>query len=100
MKGYVSLIQISLHFGEIHDLKGKRKQLHSLKAHLRQRYGAAVTEIDGHDLWQRSTLLCALVGDAGVRTRADELERFVSGRYPDASSFQRQLLTLEDIRQL
>jgi uncharacterized protein YlxP (DUF503 family) len=100
MAAFVCIIEISLHFGEIHDLKGKRKQLHSLKAHLRQRHGASVSEIDGHDLWQRSTLLCALVGDAGVGARADELERFVSSRYPDSSSFSRRLFSLEDIRQL
>jgi uncharacterized protein YlxP (DUF503 family) len=100
VNSFICIFEICLHFGEIHDLKGKRKQLHSLKAHLRQRFGAAVTEIDGHDLWQRSTLLCALVGDSGVGARGDELERFVSGRYPDTASFRRQILSLEDIRQL
>jgi uncharacterized protein YlxP (DUF503 family) len=95
---YVCLVEVRLHFGESHDLKGKRKLLHSLKAGLRRRFGAAVAETEGHDTWQRSTLLCALVGDAEVSSRADELCRWVEGRIPEGCTFQRNLLTLEDIR--
>jgi uncharacterized protein YlxP (DUF503 family) len=94
------MIEVRLHFGESHDLKGKRKQLHSIKAHLRQRFGATVAETDGHDTWQRSTLLCALAGDATVSARADELERFLESRCPNGCSFERDLLSLEDIRSL
>jgi uncharacterized protein YlxP (DUF503 family) len=94
---YVCLLEARLHFGESHDLKGKRKELHSLKAGLRQRFGAAVAEIDGHDTWQRSTLLCALVGDGEVAARMDEVERFLLGRCPAGASFRRRLRTLEDL---
>lgn len=100
MTSYVCVVEAHLRFGESHDLKGKRKQLHSLKAHLRQRFGASVAEVDHHDTWQRSTLVCALVGDAEVSARADELERFVESRCPDGCSFQRDLLSLSDIRGL
>ena len=62
------------------DLKGKRKELQSLKAQLQRRFGAAVAETDHHDLWQRSTLTVALVGgeqaDRSPR-RADSLQRYV-----------------------
>ncbi len=98
MSAYVCLIAIQLHFGESHDLKAKRKLLHSLKAGLRQRFGAAVAETGGHDTWQRSALLCALVGDAEVSARADELCRWVESRVPQGSRFERDLLSLEDIR--
>jgi uncharacterized protein YlxP (DUF503 family) len=87
-----------LHFGDSHDLKGKRKHLHSLKDGLRRRFGAAVAETEGHDTWQRSTLLCALVGDHEVGARADELCRWVESRVPEGCSFVRDLLSLEDIR--
>ena len=73
MNPFVCLIEARLHFGESHDLKQKRKELKSLKVLLRQRFGAAVAEIDGHDTWQCSTLLVALVGDGFVGDRADEL---------------------------
>jgi uncharacterized protein YlxP (DUF503 family) len=95
---YVCLVEIRLHLSDSHDLKGKRKLLHSLKAIIRQRFGASVAEIDGHDTWQRSTLLCALVGDHEVSARADELCRFVESRVPEGCSFDRDLLSLEDVR--
>jgi uncharacterized protein YlxP (DUF503 family) len=95
---YLCVVEVRLHLNDSHDLKGKRKLLHSLKAQLRRRFGASVAEVDGHDTWQRSTLICALVGDAGVANRADELERFVESRCPDGSAFDRDLLSLSDIR--
>jgi uncharacterized protein len=98
MSAYVCLIEIHLHIGDSHDLKAKRKLLHSLKDGLRQRFGAAVAETEGHDTWQRSTLLVALVGDESVSGRADELCRFVESRVPAGCSFERDLRTLEDLR--
>jgi uncharacterized protein YlxP (DUF503 family) len=95
---FVELIEIRLHFGEVQDLKGKRKRLKSLKDGIRQRFGASVAEIEGHDKWQRSTLLCALVGDGRVSDRADGLVRFVESRCPDGCSVERDLLSLRDIR--
>jgi uncharacterized protein YlxP (DUF503 family) len=95
---YLCVVEVRLHLNESHDLKAKRKLLHSLKAQLRQRFGASVAEVGGHDTWQRTTLVCALVGDADVARRADELERFVEFRCPDGSAFDRDLLSLADIR--
>ncbi len=98
MRPFVCLIEARLHFGESHDLKGKRKELKSLKEGLRRRFGAAVTETEGHDTWQRTTLLIALVGDGAVGDRADEVQRFVDSRCPDGAAFTRTLRSLEDIR--
>lgn len=98
MSPFVELIEIHLHFGDVQDLKGKRKHLKSLKDSVRGRFGAAVAEVDGHDKWQRSTLLCALVGDGEVSDRADGLVRFVESRCPDGCSVERDLLSLRDIR--
>ena len=100
MTTYVCLVEARLHFGQSQDLKGKRNLLHSLKAQLRQRFGAAVAETEGHDTWQRTTLVCALLGDGEVAARADELERFVESRCPSGCSFERELLSLADIRNL
>jgi uncharacterized protein YlxP (DUF503 family) len=95
---FVELIEIRLHFGDVQDLKGKRKLVKSLKDSIRNRFGASVAEIDGHDKWQRSTLLCALVGDSKVSDRADGLVRFVESRCPDGCTVERDLLSLRDIR--
>jgi len=96
--GFVCLVEVHLNFGEVQDLKGKRKLVKSLKDGIRRRFGASVAEIDGHDKWQRSVLLCALVGDGEVSDRADGLIRFVESRHPDDCSFERDLLSLRDIR--
>ena len=98
MAAYVCLLEAQLHFGDVHDLKGKRKLVNSLKTQVRQRFGASVAEVDGHDKWQRSTLLCAIVGDAGTEARGDEIERFIRSRCPDGCLFERDLLSLTDIR--
>jgi uncharacterized protein len=92
------VVEVRLHFGEVQDLKGKRKLIQSLKTQLRQRFGASVAEVDGHDKWQRSTLVCALVGDGELSDRTDGLVRFVESRHPDGCSFARDLLSLEDLR--
>jgi uncharacterized protein YlxP (DUF503 family) len=95
---FVELIEVRLHFGEVQDLKGKRKLVKSIKDGVRQRFGASVAEIDGHDKWQRSTLLCALVGEGDVSDRADGLVRFVESRCPEGCSVERDLISLRDIR--
>jgi uncharacterized protein YlxP (DUF503 family) len=95
---FVELIEIRLHLGDVQDLKGKRKLVKSLKDGIRQRFGASVAEVDGHDKWQRSTLVCALVGDGEVGDRADGLVRFIESRCPDGCSFERDLLSLDDLR--
>jgi uncharacterized protein YlxP (DUF503 family) len=94
----VCIVEARLHFGEVQDLKGKRKLLKSLKDGIRGRFGAAVAETEGHDTWQRSTLVCALVGDGEVRDRADALIRFIESRCPDGCSFEREVRSLEDLR--
>ena len=97
MASYVCLLEVRLHLPETGDLKGKRKQVASLKAQLRQRFGAAVAEVDGHDKWQRATLACALVGDGEVGARADELQRFVESRHPAGCAFERRVRSLADL---
>jgi uncharacterized protein YlxP (DUF503 family) len=48
--GYVGILTVELHFPENGSLKGKRKYVKSAKAHLRESFGAAVAEVDHHDL--------------------------------------------------
>jgi uncharacterized protein len=95
---FVCLVELRLHFGEAGDLKAKRKLVHSLKVQLRQRFGAAVAETEGHDKWQRATLLCALIGGSDVRERGEALRRFAEGRCPDGCSAEVDVLSLQDIR--
>jgi uncharacterized protein YlxP (DUF503 family) len=96
LRAFVCLLEVELRF-EAHDLKQKRKLVKSLKGQIRNRFGAAVAEIDHHDKWQRASLLVALVGDGEVGDRADGVQRFVDSRFPDGCSFRRQVRSLEDL---
>jgi uncharacterized protein YlxP (DUF503 family) len=95
---YISLTEVRLDLRHAANLKEKRKIVSSLKAQIRQRFVAAVAEIDAQDDRRRAVLLCALVGGREVRERSTELERFVEARCPDRCSFERNLLTLADLR--
>ncbi|HVD58631.1 MAG TPA: DUF503 domain-containing protein [Thermoleophilaceae bacterium] len=96
---YVCLLEIHLHFPTNGSLKGKRKELSSLKAQLRRRFGASVAETDHHDLWQRATLTAALVGrDAGpVRETAASVKRYVLGNFPEGARVEIQMVSREDL---
>jgi len=98
VSAYISLTEIHLDLRDSSSLKDKRKLLSSLKAQLRHRFVAAVAETEAHDDRRRAVLLCALVGGPEVRERSSELERFVEARCPDRCRFERDLVTLEDVR--
>jgi len=69
--GFVAILTVELHFPEAASLKGKRHFVRSAKDTLRSRFGAAVAEVDHHDLWQRATLTVACV--ARSAREAEEL---------------------------
>jgi uncharacterized protein YlxP (DUF503 family) len=96
---FVCILEIELHFPETGSLKGKRRELSSLKAQLHRRFGAAVAETAHHDLWQRAGLTAALVGrDAGVlKDRAADVERYVWGMFPDGATVESQLISTKDL---
>lgn len=97
---FVCLLELELHLPDNVDLKGKRKELQSLKAQLRNRFGAAVAEVDHHDLWQRAALTTALVGRERRRLdeTADALQRFVDARFGDWVSWERTIVSTDEIR--
>ena len=96
---FVCVLHIELHFPENGSLKGKRRELSSLKAQLQRRFGASVAETEHHELWQRAGLTAALVGrDAGLlKERAADVERYVWGMFPDGASVESQLISSEDL---
>lgn len=96
---FVALLRIELHFASSNSLKAKRKELKSLKERMRSRFGASVVEMAHHDLWQRSDLFVAIVGESAFAAEraADGL-----GRWLDANltsyRVDRHLISLEDLR--
>jgi uncharacterized protein YlxP (DUF503 family) len=96
---FVCVLEIELHFPENGSLKGKRRELSSLKAQLQRRFGASVAETEHHELWQRAGLTAALVGrDAGLlKDRAAEVERYVWAMFPDGTRVESHLISSEDL---
>lgn len=97
--GFVAVLVIDLHFPDAASLKGKRKELSSIKAVLRGRLGAAVSEIDHHDLWQRATLLAALSGGSlgTLREASEKLERWLESRVPDGVRVERIIASVDEL---
>jgi len=96
---FICLLEIELHFPDNGSLKGKRKELSSLKAQLQRRFGAAVAETDHHDLWQRSELTAALVGGdiTGLSNKAAALERYVTSMFPETATVESRLVSRQDL---
>ena len=97
--GYVGILSVELHFPENGSLKGKRKELLSVKAQLQRRFGAAVAEVDYHDLWQRSrlTLSCVARGHRELEELLDGAERYLAGQPFELGRVEREVVMLEDL---
>lgn len=98
--GFVAVLVIDLHFPEAGSLKGKRKELASIKAQLRGRLGVAVAEVDHHDLWQRARLTAALTGGSlpVLSAAADNVERWLEARWPEGVRVERVVASVEDLQ--
>ena len=95
--GYVGILSVELHFPENHSLKGKRKELLSVKAQLQRRFGASVAEVDHHDVWQRArlTLACVARGHKELQELLDSTERYLAGQAFELGQVEREVVTFE-----
>ena len=95
--GYVGILSVELHFPEAGSLKGKRKFVRSAKAQLQNRFGAAVAEVDHHDLWQRAGLTIACVArELGELDRLlDDAVRYLSGQEYEHLRADREVVSVE-----
>ena len=96
--GYVGILSAELHFPENGSLKGKRKELLSVKAQLHRRFGASVAEVDHHDRWQRSrlTLSCVARRHRELEELLDGAERYLAGQAFELGPVEREIFTLDD----
>ena len=100
MSAYAALLLIHLHFPDAGSLKAKRRELSSVKAQLHTRLGAAVSEVDHQDLWQRATLAAAFTSGS-LRTLdvvVDGVERWLDDRFPQGVRVERTLASFDDLR--
>jgi uncharacterized protein YlxP (DUF503 family) len=97
--GFIAVLVIDLHFPEAGSLKSKRKELSSIKSQLHVRLGAAVSEVDHQDLWQRSRLTAALTGSSlgSLTASIDNVERWLQARVPDGVYVQRIVTSVQDL---
>jgi uncharacterized protein YlxP (DUF503 family) len=91
--GYVGILSAELHFPASHSLKEKRHFLRSAKQRL-QNMGAAVAEVDHHDVWQRSRLTVSVVTREyrEVERLLDEAERYLGSQEWELGLVQRQVV--------
>ena len=75
----VGVLRLTLYLPENHSLKGKRGVLRKIKARVANEFNISVAECGEHDLWQKSVLGFAQVGNeaAYVEGTLRRLVRFV-----------------------
>jgi len=97
--GYVGILSVELHFPEAGSLKGKRRHVQSAKAQLQQRFGAAVAEVDHHDLWQRSRLTVACVAreQRELAGLLDAIDRYLHAQEYLVASTEREIRVVGDV---
>jgi uncharacterized protein YlxP (DUF503 family) len=95
--GYVGILSFDLHFPEGASLKGKRRELLSLKSDLQRRTGAAIAEVDHHELWQRTrlTLSCVAREYREAEKLLDEAERYLGAQEFELVRAERDVVTLD-----
>jgi uncharacterized protein len=95
--GYVGILSVELHFPENHSLKGKRKELLSVKAQLQRRFGASVAEVDHHDVWQRArlTMACVAREHRELQELLDGAERYLDRQTFELGQVEREVVTFE-----
>ncbi len=96
--GYIGILSAELLLPGNGSLKGKRKELLSMKAQLQRRFGASVAEVDHHELWQRSrlTLSCVARRFREVEELLDGAERYLGGQAFELGAIERRVVTLDD----
>jgi uncharacterized protein YlxP (DUF503 family) len=99
---FVAALRVHLHFPEAGSLKAKRSELNSVKAHLRQRHGASVAEVEHHERWQRSTLAVAVAErtEHAACQRADSVLRALDARFPQGVRVERRVTSWDDLEAL
>jgi uncharacterized protein YlxP (DUF503 family) len=92
--GYVGILSVELHLPEAHSLKEKRHFVRAAKAQLQNRFGAAVAEVDHHDVWQRArlTLACVAREHGELERLLDGAERWLRGQEWELGAVHREIV--------
>jgi uncharacterized protein YlxP (DUF503 family) len=76
---FVGVARFELRLPGCSSLKEKRSRMRGLLALIRQKFNAAVAEVDHQDQWQRATVGVSVVSETGFHARRvlHEVERHV-----------------------
>ena len=79
----IGVCQLQLRIRENHSLKEKRHVIRKLIDRVRHRFNAAISEVDDHDLWQRSQIgICTVGNDRRfVNSSLDKIIDFIEKMY-------------------
>jgi uncharacterized protein YlxP (DUF503 family) len=90
----VGIARITLFIPESHSLKEKRMVLRRVKDRVRNKFNAAIAEVEEQDLWQRGVVGLALLGNDRrfVESALDEVVRFVRD-LAETTNVEREILT-------
>jgi uncharacterized protein len=93
----VGIARVTLFLPDSHSLKEKRMVLRRVKDRVRQKFNAAVAEVEDNDVWQRGVLGLALVGNDRrfVESALDEVVRFVRGQV-EVTNVEREIQSYND----
>ena len=93
----IGIARLGLFIAGSHSLKEKRMALRRLKDLVRQKFNAAIAEVDDNDVWQRAVIGISVVGRgrAFVESALDEVVRFVRSK-ADVTGEERELQTFSD----
>ena len=78
---FVGIGVLELELAEVHDLKSKRRVVHSLVDRLHARHRISAAEVGAHDLWQRAEIGVAIVAasEADVQRMLDRVLEIADG---------------------
>ncbi|NLY10538.1 MAG: DUF503 domain-containing protein [Firmicutes bacterium] len=62
---------LTLYFHGVQSLKEKRSILKSVLMRARNKFNAAIAEIDDHDLWQKATVGIAVIANSSVQAEKE-----------------------------
>jgi uncharacterized protein YlxP (DUF503 family) len=89
----IALLTVEMHVPGARSLKDKRMVLRRVKDRLKK-FNVAVSEVDHHDLWQRSRLTVACVAreHRELETLLEEAVRYLNGQEYELVSVEREVV--------
>ena len=90
---HIGILTLYLQIPGCTSLKEKRSRLKPLLARLHREFNISVAEMDKHDAWQESTVVCTLASnDKGFTQRSlQSVSRWVETNWPDLILLDNQI---------